>query len=105
MQGLREGFVGLSVLALVRSVWLAYAAREVDLAKLTATLDLESEQAAKNMPTVSVMITQIQAKAPVNAYDALADSRSIIGRRSIPMCMRAFIPCVGMPKATRNPCC
>src|SRR5687768_3026495 len=39
--------------ALVRSVWLAYAARDEDLAKLTATLDLESEQAAKNMPTVS----------------------------------------------------
>lgn len=58
--------------ALVRSVWLAYAAREMDLAKLTATLDLESEQSAKNMPTVSIMMTQIQEKAPVNAYDALA---------------------------------
>lgn len=31
--------------ALVRSLWLAYAAREVDLSKRTATLGLESEPA------------------------------------------------------------
>lgn len=50
--------------ALVRSVWLAYAACNSDLAKLTATLDLESEQAAKNIPTVNVMMQHIQEKAP-----------------------------------------
>jgi hypothetical protein len=58
--------------ALARSVWLAYAARDEDLAKLTTTLDLESEQAAKNTPTVNVMMQHIQEKAPAAAYSALA---------------------------------
>lgn len=57
---------------LVRSVWLAYAAHDADLAKLTATLDLESEQAAKNIPAVNVMLQHIQEKAPAAAYSALA---------------------------------
>jgi hypothetical protein len=57
--------------ALVRSVWLAYAAREEVLAKLTATLDVESEQAAKNMPTVDKMMQHLQTIAPAPAYAAL----------------------------------
>ena len=58
--------------ALVRSVWLTYAAREEDLAKLSATLDLVSEQAAKNMPSVNEMMERIQEKAPAQAHAALA---------------------------------
>lgn len=58
--------------ALVRSFWLLHAAREVDLVKLTATLDLESEQATKNMTSVAEMMRQLAKTAPVNAYDALA---------------------------------
>src|SRR5690606_9125676 len=58
--------------ALVRSVWLAYAAREEDLAKLTATLGVESEQAAKNMPTTDRMMKQLEEKAPEQAYAALS---------------------------------
>lgn len=58
--------------ALVRSVWLAYAAREEDLAKLTATLDVESEQAAKNMPTTDRMMKHLEEKAPEQAYAALS---------------------------------
>lgn len=58
--------------ALVRSIWLAYAAGEGDLAKLNASLDLESEQAAKNIPTVNVMMQHIQEKAPAPATAALA---------------------------------
>ena len=57
--------------SLVRCVWLTWSAREEDLAKLTATLDLESEQAAKNMPTVALMMQAIQEKAPPAAYAAL----------------------------------
>jgi hypothetical protein len=57
--------------ALVRSLWLTFAARDEDVAKLNATLDLESEQAAKNMPTVPLMMQAIQEKAPANAYAAL----------------------------------
>ncbi len=58
--------------ALARSVWLAYAARDQDLVKLSATLDLESEQAAKNMPSVNAMMQHIQDKAPAAAHSALA---------------------------------
>lgn len=57
--------------SLVRCVWLTWPARDEDLAKLSATLDLESEQAAKNMPTVNGMMQAIQEKAPANAYAAL----------------------------------
>ena len=57
--------------ALVRSLWLTFAARDEDVAKLNATLDLESEQAAKNMPTVPLMMQSIKEKAPANAYAAL----------------------------------
>lgn len=58
--------------ALVRSVWLAYAARDEDLAKLTATLSIESEQAAKNMPTTDGMMKHLKEKAPEQAYAALS---------------------------------
>jgi hypothetical protein len=54
--------------SLVRCMWLTWPARDEDLAKLSATLDLESEQAAKNMPTLKVMMQAIQEKAPANAY-------------------------------------
>lgn len=57
--------------ALLRSVWLTYAARDEDLAKLTETLDLESEQAAKNMPTVHEMMQHVQKTGPAPAYAAL----------------------------------
>ena len=58
--------------AVVRSVWLTYAAHEEDLDKLTATLNLESEQAAKNMPTVNEMMQRLQKVArAAPAYAAL----------------------------------
>lgn len=58
--------------ALARSVWLLYAASEDHLAKLTATLSLESEQAAKNMPQAADMMQDLAKKAPPPAYDALS---------------------------------
>jgi hypothetical protein len=56
---------------LVRSVWLLYAATEENIAKLSATLTLENEQAAKNMPQIADMMSAIEKKAPPQAYDAL----------------------------------
>jgi hypothetical protein len=56
---------------LVRSVWLLYAATEENIAKLSANLTLESEQAAKNMPQVADMMSAIEKKAPPQAYDVL----------------------------------
>lgn len=57
--------------ALTRSIWIAYAASNEHITKLTAVLSLESEQAAKNMPQVAEMMQELAKKAPPQAYDAL----------------------------------
>ncbi len=56
-------------------MWLAYAATEENVAKFTAELDLDSEQAAKNTPLVDKMLKQIEVKAPRPAFEALARFR------------------------------
>ncbi len=58
--------------ALIRSVWLLYAASDDHLSKLAATLSLESEQAAKNVPQTADMLQELRKKAPAPAYDALS---------------------------------
>jgi len=58
--------------ALARSIWLLYAASDDHLSKLTTTLSLESEQAAKNMPQTAEMMQVLSIKAPSQAYDALS---------------------------------
>jgi hypothetical protein len=58
--------------ALARSIWLLYAASDDHLLKLTATLSLEAEQAAKNMPQVAEMMTDLAKRAPPPAFDALS---------------------------------
>ena len=58
--------------AVVRSIWLTYAASDENISKLIATLNLESEQAAKNMPQVLDMIEDIAKKAPPQAHAAIA---------------------------------
>jgi len=58
--------------ALVRSVWILYAASEEKISKLSATLSLESEQAAKNLPLVAEMMGVLSTRAPAAAYDALS---------------------------------
>lgn len=45
--------------ALTRAMWLIYAASDQAIRKLLAPLTLESEQAAKNLPSASEMIEQI----------------------------------------------
>jgi hypothetical protein len=58
--------------ALTRSIWLLYAASDDHVSKLIATLSLESEQAAKNMPQTAEMMQDLAKKAPPQAYEALA---------------------------------
>jgi hypothetical protein len=58
--------------ALARSVWLAHAASDDHISKLTTTLSLESEQAAKNMPQVADIMLDLAKKAPPQAYEALS---------------------------------
>jgi hypothetical protein len=61
--------------SITRSVWLAYAATDENVAKFTAELNLDSEQAAKNSPSVEKMLQQIEVKAPRSAFEALARFR------------------------------
>lgn len=61
--------------SITRSVWLAYAATDENVAKFTAELNLDSEQAAKNTPLVEKMLQQIEVKAPRPAFEALARFR------------------------------
>ncbi len=58
--------------ALLRSIWLVYAASEDQVSKLTTTLSLASEQAAKSMPQVAEMMSDLAKKAPPQAYEALS---------------------------------
>jgi hypothetical protein len=58
--------------AITRSIWLTYAATDENVAKFTTDLSPDSEQLAKNSPSVEKMLLQIEAKAPKPAYDALA---------------------------------
>jgi hypothetical protein len=59
--------------ALVRAVWTLYAASDAHVEKLSATLDVEAEQAAKNLPLVQDMMTALSTKAPPQALHVLAN--------------------------------
>ena len=50
---------------LLRAAWLLHAASPVDVAKLARSLDLDAEQAAKNMPGYSAMLEAVLKHAPV----------------------------------------
>lgn len=58
--------------SLVRSVWITYSASEDQIDKLSTDLNLESEQAAKNLPQVADMIVSIGKSGPREAFDALS---------------------------------
>ena len=58
--------------AILRSVWLTCAASDSDVAKLAANLNLESEQAAKNISQAQHMMEAIAKTGPPEAHAALA---------------------------------
>ena len=58
--------------ALVRSIWVLYAANDSQITKLADSLTLETEQASKNLPQVAAMMKDLSTKAPPQAYDALS---------------------------------
>lgn len=57
--------------AILRSVWLTYAASESDVSKLAANLNPESEQAAKNISQAQVMMNALAISGPQEAHTAL----------------------------------
>lgn len=58
--------------ALLRSIWVLYAAADQQLDKLASELNLETEQAAKNLPQVAEMMAALEKKGPPQAHEALA---------------------------------
>ncbi len=58
--------------AVLRSVWLTYAASDAEVSKLAASLDLESEQAAKNIAQAQHMMEALANSGPKQAHEALA---------------------------------
>jgi hypothetical protein len=62
--------------ALARAMWLLYVANDAAIARLTAPLTRDNEQAAKNLPSVNEMVTQIgngvaASKCPAAAHEML----------------------------------
>jgi len=58
--------------ATVRSIWLTYAATDDYVEKVSTDLNSETEQAAKNMPSVAMMMGALSGKAPHEAVEALS---------------------------------
>lgn len=57
--------------ALVRAAWLLHAATDEQVARAAAPLDLNAEQAAKNLPGATVMLAALATKAPVGLVQPL----------------------------------
>lgn len=57
--------------ALVRSAWLLYAASDLAVAKLSATLSPETAAAAGKLPMLSEMLKTLDGKAPASAMQGL----------------------------------
>lgn len=80
---LRDGLLPSAVVvhraqfeALLRSVWALYGASPEHLNKLSAVLNDESEQGAKNLPQVAEMMVAVEKKGPPQAFDALSRFKS-----------------------------
>ncbi|HEX5805366.1 MAG TPA: hypothetical protein VFY31_03390 [Macromonas sp.] len=50
--------------ALLRGAWLLFAATPAQIEKLSATLSLESEQVAKNLPSYQEMLNEVVKRGP-----------------------------------------
>lgn len=59
--------------ALLRAAWLMFAANPGQVAKLAAPLDLETEQAAKNLPGYKDMLAAVVKAAPAPLSAPLAE--------------------------------
>lgn len=61
--------------SLVRAVWARHAARPGDISRLLAPLTLESQQAARKLPSVSDMLAAIEKTGPRGAGALLARAK------------------------------
>ena len=58
--------------AILRSIWLTYAASDGDVARLASDLSLEAEQAAKGVSQTQDMMAALAKSGPAEAHAALA---------------------------------
>jgi len=65
--------------SLVRAVWAAHAATDAELARLLAPLTMESQQAAKRLPSVPDMLAKLETSGPRGAAALLGRARSRLG--------------------------
>lgn len=82
------GLMRLQYEAIVRAVWLLYAASDTAVSKLAVELTPESEQKASNMPILSVMLKQVNDKAPKQATQMLNEFKGVSGKA-----MNSFVHC------------
>lgn len=71
--------------AVTRSLWVLFAASDAQVEKLTAPLTLESERAAKNLPSLATMIDEIgqrcgPSQAATAAHAMLLQFRQVCSR-------------------------
>jgi len=59
--------------AVLRAAWLLFGANHVQVSKLTRSLDLEAEQAAKNVPGYLDMLAAIEKAAPPGLAEPLTE--------------------------------
>ena len=82
------GLMRLQYEAIVRAVWLLYAASDTAVSKLAVTLTSETEQKAANIPMVNEMLIQINKKAPRQAAQMLNGIKDVSGKA-----MNSFVHC------------
>ncbi|KPB13560.1 hypothetical protein AC519_3160 [Pseudomonas savastanoi] len=63
--------------ALTRSVWLLYAATDLQVETLASPLTLDAEHAAKKMPMFAAMLEQIGKTAPEQASRMLLNFKDV----------------------------
>lgn len=67
------GIVRLQYEALVRAVWLLYAASDTAVSKLTSELTHETADRANRLPMLSEMLEKLPGKAPKELLDMLLE--------------------------------
>lgn len=67
------GLVRLQYEAVVRAMWLLYAATELSISRLMSELTNDSARKANKVPLLSEMLNKLEGKAPKEAMDLLLE--------------------------------
>ena len=86
------GVLRMQYEALVKAVWVLYAAADGSVAKLQAELKHESANAADKVPPLVEMLGASKARLPRRQYGHSSSSKSIHGSRSAPTSTAGFTP-------------